>query len=85
MELVKLQLNLSTTATLGTEESGRCNRCKEVETRVNVRTVCQKMAVVERWPLWRGGHCGEVTVEERWPLWRGGHGREVAIVQRCPL
>ena len=34
-----LQLNLSTTATLGTEES---NHCWEVETRVNVWTVCQK-------------------------------------------
>ena len=57
MELVKLQLNLSTTATLGTEESGRCNHCKEVETIVNVWTVCQKngrsreVAVVERWPF----------------------------------
>ena len=41
-----LQLNPSTRASLGTEESGRC---KEVETRVNVWTVRQKkVAVVER-------------------------------------
>ena len=33
-----LQLNLSTTATLGIEESGRCS---EVETRGNVWTVYQ--------------------------------------------
>ena len=39
----KIQLNLSTTATLGTEETGHC---REVETRVNVWTVRQKM-----WPL----------------------------------
>ena len=38
-----VQLNLSTMATLGTEESGRC---REVETTVNVWTVRQK-----RWPL----------------------------------
>ena len=44
-----LQLNLSTTAILGTEES---NHCREVETRVNVWTVHQKkVAVVERWRL----------------------------------
>ena len=41
----KVQLNLPRTATLGTEESGRC---REVETRGNVWTVRQtKMAVVE--------------------------------------
>jgi len=22
----------------------------------------ENVAVVERWPLWRGGHCGEVAV-----------------------
>jgi len=38
-----IQFNLSTTATLGTEESG-C--CREIETRVNVWAVCQK-----NWPL----------------------------------
>ena len=45
-----VQLNLSTTATLGTEESGHC---REVETRMNIWTVRpkNKMAVVERWPL----------------------------------
>lgn len=35
----KAQLNLSTAAILGTEESGHC---REVETRVNVWTVHQK-------------------------------------------
>ena len=35
-------------ATLGTEEGGHC---REVETRVNVWTVCQKKKL-----LWRGGH-----------------------------
>ena len=41
------QLNLSTTATLGTEGSVHC---REVETRVNVWTVRQK-----KWPLRRVG------------------------------
>ena len=48
-----VQLNHSTMATLGTEES---SRCREVETRVNVWTVppkkncrCREVAVVERW------------------------------------
>ena len=41
------QLNLSTTASLGTEESVHC---REVETRVNVWTVRQK-----KWPLRRVG------------------------------
>ena len=45
-----VQLNLSTTATLRTEERGRC---KEVQTRVNVWTVRQK-----------SGRCGEVAVTE---------------------
>ena len=46
------------------------------------------MAVVERWPLWRGDRCrevavsGEVAVVERWLLWRGGRCREVAVVER---
>ena len=47
-----IQSNLHTTATLGTEGSGRC---KEVFTRVNVRIFRppgrKKVAVVERWPL----------------------------------
>jgi len=56
-EDLELQLNLSTTATFGTEESG-C--CREVETRVNVWTVhqkkkkndcCREVAIVERWQL----------------------------------
>ena len=49
--VVVLQLNLSTTTTLGTEESGFCI---EVEPTVNVWTVCQKkktLAVVESWSL----------------------------------
>ena len=33
---------------------------------------CREVAVVEMWPLWRGGRCREVAVVERWPLWRGG-------------
>ena len=66
MELVKLQLNISTTATLGREESGRC---REVETRVNVWTVCQK----------KGPLCREVTDVKRWPSWRGGCCRGVAV------
>ena len=37
--LRKVQLNLSTTVTLGTEKSGHC---REVETRVNVWTARQK-------------------------------------------
>ena len=48
-----IQLNFSTTTTLGTEESGHC---REVETRFNVWTLHQKkMAVVERLALveWR--------------------------------
>ena len=35
-------------ASLRTEESGHY---RELETRVNVWTVCKKMAVVERWPI----------------------------------
>ena len=43
------------------------------------------MAVVERWPLWRGGRCREVAIVESWALWRGGHCRELAAVRRWPL
>ena len=39
---------------LGTRFSGRC-RCREV-------------AVVESWPLWRGGRCREVAILDRWAL-----------------
>ena len=43
-----IQLNRSTTVTLGTEKNGHC---REDETRVNVWTVRRKkIAVVERWP-----------------------------------
>ena len=48
--VVVLQLNLSTTTTLGTEESGFCI---EVEPTVNVWTVCQKKNI---------GCCGELVV-----------------------
>ena len=47
--LLTIQLNLSTTATSGTEESGRC---REVETRVTVCTVRQK----------KNGCCRDVVV-----------------------
>lgn len=47
-----LQFNLSTTAILGSEKSGHCG---EVETRMNVWTVCQK----------KNGCCREVAVVER--------------------
>lgn len=50
-----LQFNLSITATLGSEKSGHCG---EVETRMNVWTVCQK----KKWLLQRSGRCGEVTI-----------------------
>jgi len=43
------------------------------------------VAVVEWWPLWRGGRCGEVAVVERWPLWSGGCCGEVAGVERWPV
>ena len=46
-----MQFNLSTMATLGTEES---SHCREVETRVNEWTVHQKNC-----------HCREVAVVER--------------------
>ena len=49
-----IQFNLSTTATLGTEES---SHCREVETRVNEWIVHQKNC-----------HCREVAVVEKWPL-----------------
>ena len=49
-----IQLNLSTTTTLGTEESGLC---WEVEARVNVWTAHQK-----------NGHCREVVISVGWTL-----------------
>ena len=39
------------------------------------------MAVVKRWPLWRGDHCREVAVVERWPLWRGDRCGEVTVIK----
>ena len=68
-----LQLNLSTTVTLGTEES---DSCREVEARLNVWTVRQK-----RWLLSSGVRCREV--QTRVNVWhglsakRGGCCREV--------
>ena len=53
---LKLQLNLSITATLGTEERGRC---RVVQTRVNVQLSAKKL---------KRGSCTEVTVVERSPL-----------------
>ena len=54
----KNQLNLSTTANLGTEESGSCKEEVVVvrfQTRVNVTIFCplvpKKVVIVERWPL----------------------------------
>ena len=44
-----MHLNLSTMDTLGIDESGQ--RCREVQTRVNVWTVCQK-----------NSRCGEVAI-----------------------
>ena len=55
-----IQLSLSTTATLGTEESGRCREVAAVErfkqeSMYNLSAkksgCCREMAVVERWPL----------------------------------
>ena len=64
--VLKVQLNLSTTSILGTEESGHC---REVETRGNVWTVHpKKMAIVERGPYWRGGRIdfsGGLSVHSR--------------------
>ena len=55
--MIKVQLNLSTMATVGTEESGRCKEVAVLErfqTRVDVWIFCplgrKKVAVVKRWP-----------------------------------
>ena len=58
-----------------TKYSGRCGE-------VAVR---REVTVVERWPLWRSGRCGEVAVVGRRPLKRGGRCREVAVVERWSL
>ena len=49
-----IQLNLSSTATLGTAEG---SHCREVETRVKVWIVRQKKILSLYW----GGRCGEVA------------------------
>ena len=54
--IMVIQLNLSSTATLGTAEG---SHRREVETRVNVWIFRQKIL-----PLYRGGRCGEVAVSE---------------------
>ena len=80
-----IQFNFSTTATLGTEQSGLC---REVETRVNVWTVRQKRdrcrEVEIRINVWtvrqKSGRCREVETrvsvwivrQKKWPLERGG-------------
>ena len=53
----KIQLNLSTMATFETEESGHCRKGAVVE-RLKQEWIyglsAKKMAIVERWPLWKG-------------------------------
>ena len=68
-----IQLSLLTTATLGTEESGRC---REVLTRVNVRHVLQK-----------NGCCREMAVVERFKQesMYGMSAKKMAVVGRRPL
>ena len=53
-----MQLNLSSMATVGTEESGHCREMAILERfkRVNVWTIRKKVTVVGRWPLRRNGH-----------------------------
>ena len=84
-----IPLNFSTMTTLGKEESGRC---REVETRVNVWTVCPP----------KNGCCGEVAVSgvevrrykklpmgnlwaEIWPnmIWHYYVSKNHYTVQRC--
>ena len=55
--MIKVQLNLSAMATVGTEESGRCKEVAVLErfqTRVDAWIFCplgrKKVAVVKRWP-----------------------------------
>ena len=75
----KMHLNLSTMDTLGTDESGR--HCREVQTRVNVWTVCQKkglcreVAIVQRFKQesMYGLSAKKLAVAERWPLYRGSN------------
>ena len=50
-----VQLNLSTKATLGTEQSGHC---REVYTRFEMNGLSTK----------KSGHCRKVAVVEKWPL-----------------
>ena len=53
----KIQLNLSTMATFETEESSHCRKGAVVE-RLKQEWIyglsAKKMAIVERWPLWKG-------------------------------
>ena len=74
-----MHLNLSTMDTLGTDESGQ--HCREVQTRVNVWTVCQKkglcreVAIVQRFKQksMYGLSAKKLAVVERWPLYRGSN------------
>ena len=58
-----MQLNLSSMATVGTEESGHCREMAILERfkRVNVWTIRKK-----------SDFCGEVAIEEKWPSVCGG-------------
>ena len=78
----EIQLNLFITVALGLEENGLCREVTVVE-RLKQESMYGRYA--KKWPLQRGGRCGEVAVVERWPLWRGGCCGEVAAVERWPL
>ena len=56
----QLQLNLFTTATLGTEKSGRCRGLNKSQCVDCPQLSAKKVAVVERWPL-----CGDPTLKSR--------------------
>ena len=78
----EIQLNLSITVALGLEENGLCREVTVVE-RLKEESMYGRYA--RKWPLQRGGRCGEVAIVERWPLHRGGRCEEVAVVDRWPL
>ena len=61
----EIQLNLSITVALGLEENGLCREVTVVE-RLKQESMYGRYA--KKWPLQRGGRCGEVAVVERWPL-----------------
>ena len=41
-----------------------------------------QVAVIERWPLFRGGRYSEVVAIQRWSLFRGGRYSEVVAIHR---